>query len=118
MATDFDYGVLWLGAADKFKNYTPHNAPMDDCDQAAAAYLRQQIEAAFVERVYHDVYAQISDENIRHMEARAEAAEAEVARLKEALREIMKQDFWSTDEPDEIDGRCAEIARQALGDTQ
>ena len=48
--------------------------------------------------------------------AERNAARAEAERLREALRQIVNQDWWdaSGDEPDAVDGRCAEIARAAL----
>lgn len=38
-------------------------------------------------------------------------------RMAEALEKIVAQDFWTAvDERDEVDGRCAEVARAALTD--
>jgi hypothetical protein len=76
MTAPFDYTELFKGAFAAMREETPGNriAP-------AAAYLRTRIEAAFVPLSAYYRATNIRDEAVCQATARAEAAEAENARL-------------------------------------
>ena len=74
----------------------------------AAAYLRTRIEAAFVPVEENERQFVEFEMARRHDVARAEAAEAENARLREALECLAQPRVMEWEE-------CRDIARQALG---
>lgn len=101
--SEFDWAGLWIGTANAFKEYRPDRAgpAMEERDQAAASYLRERIEAAFVpvsaaKALMDEKHKQAAEAKLwftkaqewREIAARAEAAEAENAKLREALREL------------------------------
>lgn len=113
MTDTFDWAGLWQGA-----EAAKHDCMFCDCDapnEAAAAYLRERIEAAFVPRVKYDhptfvhrvdraryhlalcsadrigAMISFSDEENANLTARAEAAEAENARLRAFAEHYARQ---------------------------
>lgn len=69
---------------------------IEEGDPAAAAYLRERIEAAFVPVERYNHFATLAEARYhagREATARAEAAEARVKALEEALRECRDQ-LW------------------------
>ena len=92
MATDFDYGALLVLALDT-----------NDAES-----LREQIEAAFVSREEFTRNCDALSDVVAAQMARAEAAEAEVARLQKG-RSDAYTDGWD-------DGYVAAV--EALGDAQ
>jgi len=142
MANDFDYGALWDGMVTAMGDVLCADPHCDMCHQAAA-YLREQIEAVFVSRA--DASAALANMNdirgevmqdlaertdmLREATARAEAAEAEVARLREALRpfaslahEVEQVAAACGTTPDNVVKACQWndllAAHDALGDAQ
>lgn len=124
----FDWAGLAIGA---------HITRSQKGDPAAAAYLRARIEAAFVPRDVHDdarvkcaaaegqlaaVSAMLEVERdmgtryIRRSDeatARAEAAEAQNAKLREALSEAI---VWNGYDDDGVSAVWLDQARAALGE--
>ena len=123
MSDTFDWNGLWRGAADVFKAHGENNprTTLRDMDDTAAAYLRTRIEAAFVPlHRYETVYAVAAEQGLARVQAtaRAEAAEARVKVLEEALREALEH--WDYCRSENRDPRfvpeCWTVpARQALG---
>lgn len=132
MSDTFDWAGLWQGA-----EAAKHDCMFCDCDapnEAAAAYLRTRIEAAFVPRDSLEfsgtlLLCKMRDE-IAEATARAEAAEARVKALLEsigiletALKAIAGSHWerWGMDQtdfdevPDHSGEEAMEIARAALG---
>lgn len=106
MTAPFNWAGLWRKTADVFKKHGENIAAttIDDMDQAAAAYLRTRIEAAFVP-VESNI--QIAD-----VTARAEAAEAENTRLRDVIKRA--SDAPMLDHSGQQRG-VYDILRQALG---
>lgn len=111
MTDPFDWTGLWRKTADVFKKHGENIAAttIDDMDRAAAAYLRERIEAAFVPREQWEDLKRLHAENCGaydracaerewlreragpytgHCITCAEAAEAENVKLRNAIDRI------------------------------
>lgn len=84
---EFDYGALWEGVCDVSMGSACGEENCPEC-QAAATYLREQIEAAFVPLSTYGTTAETFSLKLAAETLRAEAAEAEVARLRRFLGRI------------------------------
>ena len=107
----FDWKALWMGAVgEECISCSP---------DSAADYLRDRVSAAFVERHLWDELGAI---NFAHAK-RAEAAEAEVARLRDALKILAGKPEWDveTNGPEPYNPRwsaeqCRARVRKAFGE--
>lgn len=114
MSDTFDCAGLFKAA---FAEFDKHPGDLQDGYDAADAYLRTRIEAAFVPVAeYHQLEHQLDNlqddlcEPLQQALARAEAAEARVKVLDEALRALIteREGHFSTQ-------AAWDAARQALG---
>ena len=107
----FDWAGLWQGACQAW-DHRPPFVPTSEGDQYAAAYLRTRIEAAFVPVDHYAAVISDHDELLQCEIARAEAAEAENAKLLRTLEEIDFEAF-NTIPPDGKEAAFAALTRIA-----
>ena len=86
--TAFDWAGLWAEACEAYDTVDAKRAICAERDEAASAYLRERIEAAFVPVETYHRDTGIRDVVAIEATARAEAAEARNKVLEEALRPI------------------------------